>query len=243
MAATHHLIINDEPLPIIIRKHKSARRMVIRYQPLRHEIRLTLPRYVSIRQGLRFVDAKRKWIAGEVATHHKKIPLADGAVIPVLGAEYRLHHTGGRGLVRLSHDPLTLQNESVGDERLLLVPGDETFIARRVRDGLKRFAAGILQKLAQEKAVELGVNIKKISLRDTSSLWGSCSQDGRLSFSWRLVFAPYEVLEYVVCHEVAHMKELNHSPAFWQLVERLCPDWRRHRRWLAEQGATLYRYG
>ncbi|RMD90830.1 MAG: M48 family peptidase, partial [Alphaproteobacteria bacterium] len=91
-------------------------------------------------------------------------------------------------------------------------------------------------------AARLGRRYGRLSLRDTRSRWGSCSAEGNLNFSWRLVMAPPEVLDYVAAHEVAHLAEMNHSPAFWALVERLFPAHEAPRRWLRENGASLHRY-
>jgi predicted metal-dependent hydrolase len=89
----------------------------------------------------------------------------------------------------------------------------------------------------------LGVSIGRISVRDQSSRWGSCSTTGVLSYSWRLILAPSFVLDYLAVHEVAHLVEMNHSPRFWRLVHRLCPDAHRAKRWLDRHGTDLHRYG
>jgi predicted metal-dependent hydrolase len=219
-----------ESLPVIIRKHPKSGRMVIRYHPIHHHVALTLPRYVSIKQGLHFVSEKREWLAQQIQTIQKTIPFEDGQEIPVLGKKYILTHVGGRGVVRIEDDRI-------------IVPGDAAFMARRVREWLKRIARETITTIASAKAKIIGKNIKRISLRDTSSRWGSCSHNGCLSFSWRLVFAPYEVLDYVTCHEVAHLKHHDHSPAFWIAVGQLFPDYNNSKQWLKVNGGKLYTYG
>ena len=91
-------------------------------------------------------------------------------------------------------------------------------------------------------ADKLGIKPRHITVRDTASRWGSCTAERMLSFSWRLILAPDFVLDYVVAHEVAHMKEMNHSPRFWQLVNLLGVEVKRAQRWLAEHGTMLHRY-
>jgi predicted metal-dependent hydrolase len=226
----YNIAIHNQTFPIFIRRHKTARRIVLRYQPLRGAIGLTLPRYATIRQGLDFIASKEEWIAHEVLHHRHKIVFADGAIIPVLGVHYTLCHSGGRGTI-------TIQDSKI------LVHGDAEFMERRVHDWIKRTAGETISTLAHSHAKTLGVTIKKLSLRDTGSHWGSCTSGGRLSFSWRLAFAPREVMEYVVCHEVAHLMELNHSKAFWAIVASLCPHWQASRKWLKTHGAQLYLYG
>ena len=84
---------------------------------------------------------------------------------------------------------------------------------------------------------------KRVILRDTKSRWGSCTTDGVLSFSWRLILAPRHVMDYVVAHEVAHLREMNHGPRFWKLCEEICRTVDGARAWLEENGTDLYRYG
>ncbi len=91
-------------------------------------------------------------------------------------------------------------------------------------------------------AARLGRGYRSLTLRDTRSRWGSCSAAGGLMFSWRLILAPPEILDYVAAHEVAHLAEMNHSPAFWRVVAGLCPDYARHRAWLRKHGQTLHAY-
>ena len=93
--------------------------------------------------------------------------------------------------------------------------------------------------LVEEEAPELGVEYRRIQIRDQRTRWGSCSTTGTLSFNWRLVLAPFEVLDYVVVHELCHLREANHSRRFWRLVETRRPDWRAQRDWLDEHGPEL----
>ena len=219
----------EEELAIVIRKNARSRNMVIRYQPLQHHISLTLPRHVSIAQGLHFVEEKRGWLEGQLRGTIKPVLFADGQRIPMLGKEYTIAHVGGRGVVRIEGEHI-------------VVPGEQEFLARRLREFLKVQAREVIVALATEKAALIGKPFRKIGLRDTSSRWGSCNHQGHLSFSWRLVFAPYEVLAYVVCHEVAHLKHLDHSPAFWQTVSLLDPGQKAARHWLKTRGTQLYAY-
>ena len=227
---SYSLHIDGSDIPIVIRRHPSSRRMIIRYQPLQNFISLTLPRYVGIRQGLDFVSSKRNWIAQQLKSHPERMPFSDGQSLPILGQTYTLRHVGGRGVVRAQ-----------GQE--LLVHGQKEFMERRVLTWLKKIAAEEISKLAHEKASMVGTKIGRISVRDNSSCWGSCTRSGNLSFSWRLIFAAPEILDYVVCHEVAHRIEHNHSKKFWKVVESLCPHWQQSYDWLHAHGKTLYSYG
>ena len=229
-ATSYSIELDGEHLPIMVRRLSTSRRIIIRYQPLHHALSLTLPRYVSIRQGLRFVEEKREWIARQLKDRPPKISFSDGQVIPLLGNRYQLRHVGGRGVVAV-------------DGQVITVPGDPEFMPRRVRDWLKAHAKENITRLAHERAAQINKTIKRITLRDTHSHWGSCTEEGRISFSWRLILAPYEVFDYVVSHEVAHLQHLDHSEAFWSVVASLVPDYEQAKTWLKQNGNTLYAYG
>ncbi len=124
-------------------------------------------------------------------------------------------------------------------ERRLCVAGDTPHVDRRVADFLRREAKSDLEQASRHFAERLGLAIKQVSIRDPSSRWGSCSTTGVLSYSWRLILAPPYVLDYLAAHEVAHLVEMNHSPRFWRLVDRLCPNVQRAKAWLDAHGTRV----
>jgi len=129
----------------------------------------------------------------------------------------------------------------VGGE--IRVRGEPVHLARRVRDFLVAKARNELALRARPLAARIGRDVTQITVRDTRSRWGSCSGRGNLSFSWRLIFAPERVIDYVVAHEVAHLAEMNHGPRFWRLVESLSPDSAVSRAWLKRHRSRLFSYG
>jgi predicted metal-dependent hydrolase len=162
-------------------------------------------------------------------------PFAHGTLVPLRGVDHQIvHRPGKRG---------TVWTEVDGEERALCVAGEEAYVARRVRDFLKREAKSDLEAATRAAAARLGVRIKRVSIRDQSSRWGSCSTTGVLSYSWRLILAPPFVLDYLAAHEVAHLIEMNHSRRFWRLVERICPHVTSAKTWLDVHGTNLHRYG
>ena len=109
------------------------------------------------------------------------------------------------------------------------------------REGRNR-ARALVHKLVRDEAPRLGVSVGRIAIRDQRTRWGSCSSRGTLSFNWRLVLAPLEVADYVVVHELCHLREPNNSPRFWRLVAAVRPGYREQRRWLADHGWELQTY-
>lgn len=225
-----NITIGDKILPIVIRKHSRSRRMVIRYRSVSNSLTLTLPRYASLRQGLSFIEEKRAWIVQQMNKKPARVEFYPGAEIPVFGNKCNVCHVGGRGVVYVENG-------------IIFIPGQAEFMSRKLKDWLKKAARDEISRLAHIHAEKIGRKIRKIGLRDTVSHWGSCNRIGNLSFSWRLVFAPRHVLEYVVCHEVAHLAHLNHSREFWKLVAELCPGFEEARHWLHQNGDKLYSYG
>ena len=219
-----------------VRRHRQARRYTLRIHSVTREVVLTMPPRGSLKQAREFAEKHGGWIAARLGRLPEPAPFAPGAVIPLRGVDHRIvHRRGQRGTVWIE--------TSEASERLLCVAGAEPHVARRISDFLKREVKSDLEAASRRAADALGVAIKRVSIRDPSSRWGSCSTTGVLSYSWRLIFAPPFVLDYLAAHEVAHLVQMNHSKAFWRVVERICPNVARAKSWLDAHGADLHRYG
>jgi predicted metal-dependent hydrolase len=222
--------------PVRLRRNAQARRYTLRIHSVTREVVLTMPPRGSVRQASAFAQKHGAWIAARLERLPDAAPFTDGTRLPLRGVEHRIVHRAG------AHGTVWIETNA-GDERLICVAGAEPHIPRRVRDFLKREAKSDLEKASREAAAALGVTIKRVSIRDQSSRWGSCSTTGLLSYSWRLILAPPFVLDYLAAHEVAHLVEMNHSAAFWRLVARICPHVSRAKTWLDAHGTGLHRYG
>jgi predicted metal-dependent hydrolase len=219
-----------------LRRHRQARRYTLRIHNATREVVLTMPPRGSLKEAQDFAQKHGGWIAARLHRLPAAAPFSHGTVIPLRGVPHRIvHRAGARGTV------WTETNQH--GERLLCVAGDGPHVDRRVSDFLKREARRDLEIANARAAATLGLKIKRLSIRDQSSRWGSCSTTGALSYSWRLILAPPFVLDYLAAHEVAHLVEMNHSPRFWRLVDRLCPHARRAKPWLELHGTDLHRYG
>jgi predicted metal-dependent hydrolase len=220
---------------IRVRRNRQARRYTLRIQMATREAVLTMPTRGSMRDATAFAQKQAAWIAARLGRLPEAAPFVDGVVIPLRGVPHRITHRTARG---------TVWTETGADgESLLCVAGGAAHISRRITTFLKQEAKHDLEAASRCYAEQIGVKIRRISLRDTSSRWGSCSSTGTLSFSWRLIFAPPFVLDYLAAHEVAHLIEMNHSPRFWRLLLKLCPEMKRAKVWLDNNGADLHRYG
>lgn len=225
-----------EVFEIGLRRNAQARRYTLRVQSATREVVLTLPPRGSLRQAREFAERNAAWIATRLAKLPRPVPFADGEMVPLRGVPHRItHRSQARGAVWIE-----MAEDGVP---LLCVAGDAPHIARRLRDFLKKEARRDLDAASRRAASALGVALRRVSVRDQSSRWGSCSTTGVLSYSWRLILTPPFVLEYLAAHEAAHLVEMNHSRAFWRQVERICPDFRRAKVWLDKNGADLHRYG
>ena len=218
-----------------LRRYRQARRYTLRIHAATREVLLTMPLRGSIKEATAFAQKHGAWIAARLGRLPETIPFADGVVIPLRGEPHRITHRKTRGTVWTETD--------ANGEKLLCVAGHAPHLSRRVTTYLKAEARRDLEAASRRYAQEIGARIKRVSVRDQSSRWGSCSSTGALSYSWRLIFAPPFVLDYLAAHEVAHLVEMNHSMRFWRLLARLCPEMKRAKVWLDANGADLHRYG
>ena len=222
-----------------IKRVATARRFTLRVRAATRDAVLTMPPRGSLPRAKIFVDRHAAWIGARLARLPVPTPFGPGAAIPLRGTIHEIcHRPDERGTVWLQAG-----DESTGELPKLCVSGAAPFVARRVQDFLIRQARGDLEIAVARHADTLGVKPRRMTLRDTATRWGSCSSTGALSFSWRLVMAPPHVLDYLAAHEVAHLKHMNHSDAFWNLTERLVPDYQRAEAWLKAHGVGLMRFG
>ncbi len=220
-----------------IKRVAAARRFTLRVRAASRDAVLTMPVRGSLARAKIFVDNHAAWIGVRLARLPEATPFGAGASVPVRGVPHEIvHRPGARGTVWIE------AGDASGDPKLC-VSGAEPFVARRVQDWLMRQARADLAAAVSRHAAVLGTAPKRLTLRDTTSRWGSCSSAGSLNFSWRLIMAPPEVLDYLAAHEVAHLKHMNHSAAFWAVVEDLYPDVSAAEAWLKRHGTGLMHYG
>ena len=222
-------------IPVAVRRNRRARNYTLRLKDATATPVLTMPAYGSLREARAFLDRHAGWLVSQIRKAPSPRPISDGETLPLRGVTHVIRHEPGRrGTV------------SVGEEdgrQTLRVFGGSEHLQRRIFEYLRREARRDLEPAAFGYAAALGVRPRALRIRDTITRWGSCSPSGELSFSFRLVMAPPFVLDYLAAHEVAHLREMNHSRRFWRLVEDVCPDHRSARAWLKTEGPGLHAIG
>ncbi len=228
------VLSNGEHVPVIIQVRRGVRNITLRPKtcPSR-EIHMSRPWIVSNTAVLRFLESKRRWVEGIYAKSPQKCSLCPGDEILIFDIRFLLLHDAMR---RSNH--VVLKNDGT---YTLFVGGSLDMFERRVRDFIKSEFLKRVKDFVRQLPRDFWP--KRIALRDTTSRWGSCSTTGTVSFSWRLAFAPLDVMRYVVMHELAHIKHMDHSPEFWATVRELYGfGVERAKRWLAQNGGQLHRY-
>lgn len=218
-------------IPVRWRPSARARHVSLRICPRAGAVVVTLPPSSGRRAGLALIREHEAWLLDRLAALSPPVEFAPGAKL-LLGGEPHV----------IRHEPRA-RGGAFLDGRAIVVAGAREFLPRRMGDFLRAEAKRRIGALVAPHAATLAVKPRAIRLKDTRSRWGSCAPDGTLAFSWRLVMAPGWVTDYVVAHEVAHLRELNHSARFWALVERLTPHREAAVEWLRAEGPTLLRVG
>lgn len=229
---------------------EAARQVVIAGQAVSYELRRSQRRTIGLsidHRGLRIGAPSRarigdienlihqhgQWVLDKLAAWRDRpaatrLAVADGTVVSVLGEPLTIAFTS-LGRARWQFGPSTLY--------LRVAPGDDANAL--LEAALREKARAVFAERLAHHAPRLGVPVPPLRLSSARTRWGSCSHRGGIALNWRLVLMPLQVVDYVVCHELAHLKEMNHSPRFWSVVEQLCPDWQALRRELRQQARLI----
>jgi len=225
------LAIGSGQIPMVFIRNRRARRYVLRLRP-DGVARVTVPRGGSQAEALRFAERNHPWLAQQVEKLASR-PKARRAWL--LGTEILLRGetvkieagtNGESGMVRFGLEMI----------RVFHIEGDlRTLIERHLRNlAAKEFPHRVFELAAPHR-----LPVKRVSVRNQRTRWGSCSRRGTISLNWRLIQAPPFVRDYLIFHELAHLREMNHSPRFWREVEKLCPEYRLAEKWLRENSKLL----
>lgn len=193
---------------------------------------LSLPKGVSVSKGMTFYGKSQAWVLKHLKMRQETVSATDfktQGYVDFLSQKLLLNHV-----------PFDKISPPRKDGNTLYIKGPEDQINWLVERWLKSQAQDFMEKTSREIALKLGVGISKITLKDMTSRWGSCSPDGKIAYSWRVIMAPQDVAFYLCVHEVCHRLEMNHSNRFWVHVQRFCPDYKNTRAWLKTHGKSLF---
>jgi predicted metal-dependent hydrolase len=198
---------------------------------------VVVPRCHGIRDVPGLLESKQRWILKNIARYNADLApfdsnsLNNGDLVPYLGQDHKVHINGGHSnkcSVRLENNELFIEGQC-----------DKGIATATLKQWLRSRATAYLQQRTSRMSADLGFRYNRIYIRGQRTLWGSCSGKGNISLNWKLIMFPPYIIDYVIIHELAHLKVMNHSKAFWNIVAALCPQWRTHRKWLKHHEGYL----
>lgn len=222
------LHIGEPPLRIHLRNNNRAKRYSLRISNSDGKVSLTMPRWSNLKDATTFAISQEKWLRKHLSRGMTPIVPSFDKTIIFEGNETTIKNGQGRSVIFI--------------DKILYVPGNEDQLPFKLKGYFRTLARERFVNASEYYASMLDKKIGSVSIRDTRSRWGSCSSEGKLMYSWRLIMAPLEVQNYVAAHEVCHLIEMNHSHAYWSLVNQIFPEYENPRRWLKQNGTLLHRY-
>ena len=233
----HETSINGQTITYTVKRSLRARQVRLE---VRRQTGLTVivPHSYKIGQLPGLLESKERWISSNLArfSHFQssstKKKLESGDTVPYLGRDLELvkqeNHTGASGVM--------LGGNTLAVSPILFRNG---ILELALENWYRTEAAKLIGERAYKLSTQMGVSYKTVTIRGQKTRWGSCSRKKNLSFNWKLLMAPEPVIDYVIIHELTHLKEMNHSRRFWELVAQHCHSWRDYKKWLKEHESNL----
>jgi len=230
------MILDGQTVSYVIRRSPRAKYARLEVRP-RNGLAVVVPGSYELSRIPALLNKKRRWILDKLAKlGHVSLPSAgagvrSGYTIPYLGRNLRI--------VRRKDSEQADSIRVEGKRLVVSLKSTRVRLNLMLEGWYRQEAEKLIRKKVDELCPKLGVAYGRLTIRGAKTRWGSCSQKGNLNFNWKLLMVPEPVIDYVIIHELAHLKAMNHSKEFWHLVEQHCPDWRRHRKWLKAHEAEL----
>lgn len=206
------------------------KRLTLRIDSKKRKAILTMPYLCSKKKAYEFIASKQEWIEKHLADLPKTKDFEDKETISLFGKP-----------IQICHLPNSLKS-AYTENNTLYIGGDIAFLHRRVKDFIKKEAKKNFLKISRELATQINCKIENVQIKDTKSRWGSCSSLNNINYSWRIALAPDYVINYLMAHEVSHLKHKDHSYRFWRCVKELYPDATKGKNWLKTNGKSLFLY-
>lgn len=236
LLGTDKAILNGLTVPYVVKRSFRAKHARLEMR-VGTGLSVVIPDSYKINNIPDLLRKKERWILDNLVKYVKGHPITEGKEpksgnsIPYLGRYLKVvtrHNPGTAVSVRLEKNRLLVDLDSQNG-RLNLV----------LEWWYRQQAEKLIKKRVDELCPQLGITYGRLTVRGAKTRWGSCSQKGNINFNWKLMMAPEPVIDYVIVHELVHLKEMNHSKNFWKLVAEHCPQWRKHRKWLKDHEAEL----
>lgn len=217
------------PLDVEITKSKVAQRIILKINNSGN-VKLTLPFYIKYEIALEFLIDKELWLRNKLSQVNISSIKLEEDVIPIMGTNYKINYVISKATsVSISNNEITIYSKQYLHNKILVLYIKDHLLSQ-------------IKKLSEILANKWNFSYHHIKIVNSKVKWGSCSSKKILSFNWRLAFAPMDVIEYVVVHELCHLIEMNHSKKFWALVENIYPDFKLAKLWLKNNGRILHQY-
>jgi predicted metal-dependent hydrolase len=223
--------INDTTYDVKIAKVKRCCKFILKANFKTKQPQISIPYSVSYDAGLKFFLDNHEWFLKQIESNSAPLDFANLSTISIYGEIYNIVDIIDK------KNRFLMNRES---KEIQLFMKDSTYKSAILIKFLKQEALSMFTELSFKQAKIMNITFNKIAVNDSISKWGSCSATKNLKYNFRLIMAPVFVIEYIVIHELAHIKEFNHSPQFWQLVNDLCPNFKVAQQWLKEHGKCLY---
>ncbi len=228
---TNFLTVHGRQMPLAVIRNHRARRYLLRLRP-DGSARLTIPRRGSVIEGRWFAERNTEWLAQQLVRLQSN-PIKPkqwfiGTELLFLGEWVKLEPgiNGETGIVQFGGEKVS-------------VPDVNDDLRSRMMMHLRKLAAAELPPKVFEFAAEHQLSVRRVTVRNQRSRWGSCSRRGTISLNWKLIQAPPFVRDYIILHELMHLRQMNHSTRFWREVEAVCPEYRSAEKWLKENSGLL----
>ncbi len=224
---THSFTFNDKKIPILVQPHQRSKSFRMRYDEINETLKVTTPIFYRKKTLDNFLKECHPWIIKQLVRSHDNWVIDLSKYFKVFDQDYKI-------------ELAPMKKKGLWENgNILELGGQSPDIKAYLEKWIKQKAHSYFSEKSNGYGEMIHKSFSKVSIRDSKTRWGSCSSTGTLSYSWRLAFAPEEVANYLCVHEVCHLKEMNHSPRFWKLVESLCPDYKDHKNWLRKHGKHL----
>ena len=236
LVGTYKTTLDDQTVSYAVKRSSRAKhaRLEVRVET---GLTVVIPSSYNINDIPDLLRKKGRWILDKLAKYARGHPITKGKELK--SGDF-ISYLGRHLKVVTRHDPGTVDGVKLEKNRLLVDLNSRNGRLNLVLEWwYRQQAEKLIKERADELCPRLGVAYNRLTVRGAKTRWGSCSQKGNLNFNWKLMMAPEPVIDYVIIHELAHLKEMNHSKNFWKLVAEHCPKWRTHRKWLKSHEAEL----